>query len=198
MNDATTVLEESSPVAIRIRTGVESRPPAHRWRPGALVERVEWTQPSLLDGDLPDGDLTAPPPRPTGVCYRSGGPGRLRPAPGLPDPAEWTALLALAVAQALHGLRPVGQLDRWMTEQLLADLRGLMRRRQRRHAAGRRKSRTPPIRVASVRAQCPTPYVVEASAHVRVTGHSLAVAARLESLGDRWLCVALELGPALD
>ena len=29
-------------------------------------------------------------------------------------------------------------------------------------------------------------------------GRSLAVAARLESLGDRWLCVALELGPPLD
>lgn len=198
MDKATTILEESSPVAIWIRTGVDSRPPAHRWRPGALVERIGWAQPSLLDSDLMEGDLASPPPRPTGVRYRSGGPGMFRPAPGLPDPAEWAALLALAVAQALHGLRPVGQLERWTTEQVLADLRGLIRRRQRRHAASHRESRTPPIMVASVRAQCPTPYVVEAAAHVRVAGHSLAVAARLESLGDRWQCVALELGPLLD
>ncbi len=203
MHTATTVLEESAPVAIWIRTGVDSRPRAHRWQPGALIDRVGWAQPSLLDGDLLDSDLlesglSAPPPRPTGVRFWSDGAGTLRPAPGLPDPAEWTAVLALAVAQALHGLRPAGQLERWLSEPVLVDLRRLIRLRQRRYAAGRRASRTPPIRVASVRAQCPTPNVVEATAHVRVAGRSLAVAARLESLGDRWLCVALELGPPLD
>jgi hypothetical protein len=47
----------------------------------------------------------------------------------------------------------------------------------------------------SVRVQHPGPDVAEVSAHVAIGKRSAAMAFRLEALGDRWLCTALELGP---
>jgi hypothetical protein len=47
----------------------------------------------------------------------------------------------------------------------------------------------------SLRVQHPGPEVAEVSAHVSIGKRSAAMAFRLEALGDRWLCTALELGP---
>jgi hypothetical protein len=51
-----------------------------------------------------------------------------------------------------------------------------------------------PAAVRSVRVQHPDPGVAEVAAHVAIGRRSAAMAFRLEALGDRWLCTALELG----
>ena len=112
----------------------------------------------------------------------------MRPAPGLPEPAGWAAVLGLAVGQVLVGARPVGQLETWLDANVQADLRCTIRR------LGRTRGGSPaalPVRVVSVRVQCPTPMSVEAAMFVRVGAGSLVLAARLEAYGQRWLCTAL-------
>jgi hypothetical protein len=51
-----------------------------------------------------------------------------------------------------------------------------------------------PTALRSVRVQHPGPEIAEVSAHVAIGKRSVAMAFRLEALGDRWLCTALELG----
>ena len=51
-----------------------------------------------------------------------------------------------------------------------------------------------PTALRSVRIQHPDPEVAEVSAHAVIGRQSAALAFRLEALGDRWLCTALELG----
>jgi hypothetical protein len=46
--------------------------------------------------------------------------------------------------------------------------------------------------------QHPTPEAAEVAAHVLVGARHLAVAIRLEAFGERWLCVALQLGASSD
>jgi hypothetical protein len=46
----------------------------------------------------------------------------------------------------------------------------------------------------SIRVQHPDPEVAEVAAHLIIGKRSAAMAFRLEALGDRWLCTALELG----
>jgi hypothetical protein len=181
-----------------IRTVIDSRPPARSWLPALITgvpDRPPLGQPSLLD-DEPD---SAPRPSPQGIRYQlCGGPGSLTPAAGLPDPAHWSAVLALALAQTLSGIRPAGQLERWLDDAVLADVRCILRSRQRSRARAEDRGswpKVPAIKVASVRAQCPTPTAVESAAHLRVGSSSLALALRLEACGDRWLATALELGP---
>jgi hypothetical protein len=53
-----------------------------------------------------------------------------------------------------------------------------------------------PTALRSVHVQHPDPDVAEVSAHVVMGRRSAAMAFRLEALGDRWLCTALELGSA--
>ncbi len=176
-----------------LRTVPESRPPAQRW--GASGTAVGETasgrdQPSLLDAlqELLD-DATAP-PRPRGVrVHADTGPGSLRPALGLPDPAGWAAVLGLAVGQALVGARPVRQLETWLAASVLADLRCALHRLARTRAGG--PAAAPPVRVVSVRVQCPTAISVEAAMVVRVGLGSMVLAVRLEAYGQRWLCTAL-------
>jgi hypothetical protein len=98
--------------------------------------------------------------------------------------------LVVAVVQALLGQRPVAQLNRWLSD----EVRSAVVRRLRQHRA------TPPRRVVgvglgSVRVQHPHPEVAEVAARVAVGTSTTAVALRLEALGDRWLCTALELDP---
>jgi hypothetical protein len=53
---------------------------------------------------------------------------------------------------------------------------------------------TVPATLRSIRIQHPDPEVAEVSAHMAIGQRSVAMAFRLEALGDRWLCTALELG----
>ena len=50
----------------------------------------------------------------------------------------------------------------------------------------------------SVRVQHPDPEVAEVSAHLVIGKRSAAMAFRLEALGDRWSCTALELGTRME
>ena len=111
-----------------------------------------------------------------------------RPRRGLPDAQQWSAQLALAVIQALLGQRPVAQLNRWMVDDVLAAI-SLMQR----HNLKVRGRTAVPVALRSVRVQHPSPEAAEVSAHIVIGRHSAAMAFRLEALGDRWLCTALEL-----
>jgi len=113
----------------------------------------------------------------------------VRPRPGLPDAQQWSARLALAIVQTLLGQRPAAQLNRWMVEDVLAAIS--MAQRHNLKVRGRTAI---PAALHSVRVQHPGPEVAEVSAHVVIGKRSTAMAFRLEALGDRWLCTALELG----
>jgi hypothetical protein len=111
-----------------------------------------------------------------------------RPRRGLPNAQEWSAKLALAITQTLTGQRPVAQLNRWVVDEVLTAISMYQRRSLQTHG------RIAPAALRSVRVQHPDPEVAEVSAHVVIGKRSAAMAFRLEALGDRWLCTALELG----
>ena len=119
-------------------------------------------------------------------------PGGCAPPPGLPDPCEWAAVLALAVAEVVTGQRSPSQLGRWLDDAVMTELRFAARRHRHPEARPRTVATTS---VASVRVQCPAERAVEATAHLRLGRRSAAIAFRLEVFGERWLCTALELGP---
>jgi hypothetical protein len=112
-----------------------------------------------------------------------------RQRPGLVDAGEWSITLALAIIQTLLGQRPVAQLNRWMVEEVLVAITIYQRRSLSQH--GRIAV---PATLRSIRIQHPDPEVAEVSAHMAIGQRSVAMAFRLEALGDRWLCTALELG----
>jgi hypothetical protein len=112
-----------------------------------------------------------------------------QPRQGLPDAERWSTTLALAVVQALLGQRSVAQLNRWMVEEVLAAISLYQRRTLR--AQGRQAA---PAALRSVHVQHPSPEVAEVSAHVVIDKKSAAMAFRLEALGDRWICTALQIG----
>ncbi len=117
---------------------------------------------------------------------------------GLPHPGAWVARLGPAVFEVIAGERPVHQLTRWASRDILAVL-------ARRHAAAQRhpagRDRTPPGRRAhSVRVQAVAPGVIEASVVVRSGPRCRALAMRLEVVGrekasgPRWLLTACDIG----
>jgi hypothetical protein len=116
-----------------------------------------------------------------------------RPRPGLPDAREWSTALALAVIQTLLGQRPVAQLNRWVAEEVLVAI-GFHQRR----SLSLQGRIVVPTALRSVRVQHPGPEVAEVSAHLIIGKRSAAMAFRLEALGDRWLCTALELGTRME
>jgi hypothetical protein len=167
---------------------IESRPPS-----------LTWARPSPPQCNQPQLDLTDQEPvyaeataakdrgvRMSAVKARWAA----RPRPGLPEAQEWSAKLALAITQALTGQRPAAQLNRWMVEEVLAAIS--MSQRRNLKIPGRIALRSA---LRSVRVQHPGPEVAEVSAHVAIGKQSAAMAFRLEALGDRWLCTALELAP---
>jgi hypothetical protein len=166
---------------------IESRPPS-----------LTWARPSPPQCNQPQLDLTDQEPlyaeaaaakdrgvRMSAVKARWAA----RPRPGLPDAQEWSAKLALAIIQALTGQRPAAQLNRWVVEEVLAAISIYQRRRLR--VNGRIAES---IALRSIRIQHPDPEVAEVAAHLIIGKRSAAMAFRLEALGDRWLCTALELG----
>jgi hypothetical protein len=165
----------------------ESRPPSLTW------SRPAPQQPNQPPLDLLDHEGEYPEiaaanhrgVRATAVSRRWAA----RPRSGLPNAEEWSATLALAIIQALLGQRPVAQLNRWVGDEVLAAISMYQRRRMR--VPGRVAV---PVALRSVRVQHPAQEVAEVAAHVVIGRRSAAMAFRLEALGDRWLCTALELG----
>jgi hypothetical protein len=166
---------------------IESRPPSLTWpRPAPLQPN----QPPLDLGDHEPDYVESIPPKTRGVRVSTvKARWAARPRPGLPNAQEWSTMLALAIVQALLGQRPIAQLNRWIADEVLAAISMQQRRNLREH--GRLAI---PTAVRSVRVQHPDPAVAEVAAHVVIGKRSRAMAFRLEVLGDRWLCTALELG----
>jgi hypothetical protein len=166
---------------------IESRPASLTWSRPAPPQS---NQPplDLLDHEGESAEAAAPHDRDVRLST-VGARWAARPRPGLPDAQAWSARLALAVIQTLLGQRPVAQLNRWMVEEVLAAISLSQRRNLK-----MRGRMTVPTALRSVRVQHPRAEIAEVSAHVAVGKRSVAMAFRLEALGDRWLCTALELG----
>ena len=169
-----------------VRWLIESRPPSLTWsRPSP----PQSNQPPLDFADHePDHLIALPNDRGLRVSVVKAR-WAARQRAGLPDAREWSTTLALAVIQALLGQRPAAQLNRWMVEEVLAAISLSQRRNLK-----MRGRIAVPTALRSVRVQHPGPEIAEVSAHVAIGKRSVAMAFRLEALGDRWLCTALELG----
>lgn len=177
---------------VQIRRLIDSRPPAVSWLPATPVSSAlapSADQPLLELGD-PDPVRTA---QPTLLGVRGAvvaDPWAARPRPDLPDAAAWSSSLVVAVIQVQLAQRPVAQLNRW----LAADVLGAVTLQQRRRRAGSDSS-VVRIGLRSLRVQHPHPEVAEVAAVVAVGTRPSPVALRLEALGNRWLCTAIELDP---
>jgi hypothetical protein len=166
---------------------IESRPPGLTWSRSSPPQS---NQPplDLTDQEADDAAVAVLDNRGIRVSLVKAG-WAAKQRPGLPDAREWSTALALAMIQALLGQRPVAQLNRWLADEVLVAISMYQRRNLALH--GRIAI---PAAVRSVRVQHPDPGVTEVAAHVAIGKRSAAMAFRLEALGDRWLCTALELG----
>ena len=168
----------------------ESRPLAHRWQAAPLALTLPG-QP-VLDLRPPTEPVVLA--EPADVAERT--------APGLPDAQAWSVALATRVLEVLGARRPVGQLSRWLAEEVLSALSEQLPRLRvpvARPSSGRAlPSPLPSVRVQSVRLQYPRTGAVEVSMHARLGVRSVACAFRLEAHSARWLCTALELAPSGD
>ncbi|HSU34252.1 MAG TPA: Rv3235 family protein [Propionibacteriaceae bacterium] len=183
---------------IRVRPLIDSRPPDVTWRLPAIPPATS-NQPrlDLVEPSAPDPTAA---PAVSGTCVAVLKTRWLaRPRPDLPDAAGWSALLAPAVMQVLLDQRPIAQLNRWLADDVLAEVTRRQRRLQRRRrGAGQRA--IIPVTLRSIRVQHPSPEAAEVAAHLVIGPRSTAIALRLEATaagptGGRWLCTALDLGP---
>jgi len=178
---------------IRVRPLIDSRPPDVTWRQSApppatsAQPRLDLVEPSAPEPTVPAVSGTRVAVLKTRWLAR--------PRPDLPDAAGWSALLAPAVVQVLLSQRPIAQLNRWLADDVLAEVSRLQRRRR---GAGHRA--IIPVVLRSVRVQHPGPEAAEVAAHLMIGARSAAVALRLEATaagptGGRWLCTILDFGP---
>jgi hypothetical protein len=100
---------------------------------------------------------------------------------------------ASAVVEVMAGDRGPSQLLRWTTEPVYADLQ---RRASllSRTTPGDRRVRRLRSQVRSVHVFCPSAEAAEISVHVRHGERSRAIAGRIELVGGRWCCTALQFG----
>lgn len=178
---ATPTLTAHAPTAHALTAHAPPRqhPPPLPW-PGRGPE-VRPSQPTLFAVGLLD-----PPTATRAAAEPPDGPGE--PPGSVPDAAATAAALVRLVLESLAGRRPAGQLSRWFSEEVLAQLvvqRGLRRR----------SGRALDLALYSVRVQHPSPGVAEVSVHLRGRSRACAWALRMEVTREHWLCTALELGP---
>lgn len=179
-------------VPARIRRLVDSRPPAVSWLPVAPLPTAlvpPASQPPLELGE-PDPVETAQPAAHGVLGTVVGTRWSARPRRDLPDAAAWSTSLVVAMVQVLLAQRPVAQLNRWLADDVL----GAVTLQQRRRRAGSDRG-VLRVGLRSLRVQHPDPEVAEVAAVVVVGTRLTPVALRLEALGNRWLCTAIELDP---
>ncbi|WP_375432431.1 Rv3235 family protein [uncultured Friedmanniella sp.] len=160
----------------------ESRPEAHRWLAAPLALGGP-SQPTL---DLRPAAEPLVLAEPMDLADRT--------APGLPDAQAWSVALATRLFEVLAARRPVSQLSRWLSEEVLTALTEQLTR-LRQATGDRATGRRPAVKLQSVRLQYPRTGAVEVSIHARLATRSVACAFRLEAQPSRWLCTALDLGP---
>lgn len=174
------------PPEVAARPLAESRPPCRRWSSSSLIA-------------VPRAGPSSPVERASVPARPRHGEGRVSVVradwtvdvdPDLPDVTAWSGSLAVAMVEALLSRRPVAQLNRWLSAEVLASV--TLQQRRRRSGSG--SSAAPGLVCARV--QHPAARVAEVSAFLRVGRRPLVLAFRLEALGARWLCTALEIGPA--
>ncbi|HSE09423.1 MAG TPA: Rv3235 family protein [Nocardioidaceae bacterium] len=149
------------------------------------------TAPPAVDGSLA---LKEPTPRP--VAQGAPQTPELRLVPGGRSGEEvqlWAARFAQAVVEVLGGDRPLSQLVRWTSHRVYVELDRRLKILARSSHSGRR-TRTIRPQVRSVHVCHPTAESAEVSVHVRYGQRSRAIAARLDLVGGRWQCTALQLG----
>jgi Family of unknown function (DUF6459) len=181
-------MSTTTPPASYVQWLIESRPPSLTW---SRSSPPPTNQPplELIDYKPDMVEVAAPDSRGVRVSMVKAR-WAATPRAGLPDGRQWSSTLALALAQSLLGQRSVAQLNRWVVDEVMVAIGSYQRRSLALH--GRVAI---PVSVRSVRVQHPDPEVAEVAAHVAIGKRSTAMAFRLEALGDRWLCTALELGP---
>lgn len=185
------------PAIVRLRPVPVSAPAAERW-PGVRIRRVfsddQPPLPWLADDGRFSDQLTGRLSRAGTVRIVRFGDSWAGPlADGLPDPGPWAASLAVGLVEALSGVRPKSQLNRWLTSGALSQL-SVQR-------TPRARSRTPPV-LQSVHLQRCAPGIVEVVALFAETGAEgvsaqSVLAFRLEAQTDRWSCTALETRPTV-
>ncbi|ROR73749.1 Rv3235 family protein [Bogoriella caseilytica] len=108
----------------------------------------------------------------------------------LPDPAPWAGTLVRNTVEVLQGLRPAGQLMRWLTPPLYDRVahQAAPPERRPRHRLPRRAT-VRRVRVCEV-----SPGVVEAAVILHDGAHLRAAAVRLEARRTRWCVTALQIG----
>lgn len=105
-----------------------------------------------------------------------------------PEPSQWARSIMQATLEALHGVRPTGQLRRWYAPRVHAAVTA-------RAACGVRIMSTPPkIIVRSVRTVSVGEGRIEASGVFEVGGRCRAIAMRMQTYDGRWRVTALEIG----
>jgi hypothetical protein len=120
------------------------------------------------------------------------------PAPAAPAPApevleRFATRFAHALVEVTSGDRGPRQLLRWTSEEVYDDLTRRALALRRTAPPDRRVRRIRP-QVRSVRVFRPTPTSAEVCIHVRHGRRSQAIAARIDRVGDRWCCTAVQFG----
>ena len=101
----------------------------------------------------------------------------------LEDPLPRAAMLTRALLEAMAGTRPLSQLAKWVTPEVLAVLQA---------AVVHRSPRPAPTALRRVLVAEPTPGIAEVTAIVDRGPRAEALALRLEGLDGRWLVTALQ------
>lgn len=107
----------------------------------------------------------------------------------LPDPQAWAQRLITAILEAMDGLRPAGQLSRWVAPDIRDRIarRGIQARQRHQRPGGAHRVRT--LRVCE-----PADGVAEVAAVISHRARVRALALRMSGVDGRWLITALELG----
>jgi len=115
------------------------------------------------------------------------------PAPELPDPDRLCGAVALAALEAIAGVRPVGQLARWVSPAVLEAVVASLAPARRQPAS----ARSVPARRATVRRTLVlrlSSTVAEGSVVLHDGTRFRAAALRLEVHRDRWRVTVLQIG----
>ena len=100
----------------------------------------------------------------------------------LPSAQQWSMRLVHALVEVVNGSRPLAQLNRWVTPEVLAQIQGHVTR-----------NKLPRLGVRSINVHETDDGVAEVSSVFGTPNRSFALALRLEGLDGRWRATSLEV-----